>query len=135
MRVFFDRCAPIALARMVRAIDKVTTVQHHDEDERFNPKTPDIEWMKVLCDDGDPLWIVLSGDGHILRNRAERKVLDEVRLPYCCLSDNFMNFGIYDQAWRLIRVWPEIVKTANQKNARGGIFHIRCGASLKIERV
>ncbi len=61
MRFFFDRSAPIGLAKMVRAIDeKKFEIRHHDEDERFHEKTPDTEWMKAIAGDGAPPWIIIS---------------------------------------------------------------------------
>jgi len=135
MRFFFDRCAPIAIARMVRAIEgTATTIRHHDEESRFNPKTADTEWMKKLGEDGEPPWIVISGDGRILKNRAERAVLDEVGLPFFCLDKPWPNTPIYEYAWKFMKVWPKIVDTACQRKA-GAIFKISAGSSLSIDQL
>src|SRR5947208_1955029 len=134
MKFFFDRSIPIALARMVRAIDGANLeIVHHDEDPRFNPKTTDIEWLQAIRGDGDPPWIIVSGDGAILKNKVERQVLDEVGLPYFCLDGAWPKKEIYEYAWKFMKVWPKIVATA--KNSKGRIFKISAGSSLKIEKL
>jgi hypothetical protein len=132
MRFFFDRCAPIGIARMVRAIEgDELLIRHHDEDKRFSDKTTDIEWMKAIRDDGDPTWVVISGDGRILKNKAERLVLDEVGLRFFCLDGAWPRMQIYEYAWKFMKVWPNIIERAGQK--KGRIFRIGTGAALKIE--
>jgi hypothetical protein len=40
---------------------------------------------------------------------------------------------IYEQAWKFIKVWPEIVENAKGPTLR--IYEISGGAGLKIERL
>jgi PIN like domain len=132
MRFFFDRCAPIAIARMAHAVEGARqTIIHHDEDNRFPPETTDIEWMRELHKDGNPPWIVISGDGRILRNKAERKVLEEVGLPFFCFDKTWPNLEIYEYSWKFMKVWPKIVDIA--ASATGRLYRVRAGASLAIE--
>ena len=44
-----------------------------------------------------------------------------------------MHMKIYEQAWKFIKVWPEIVENAKGPNPR--IFEISGGAGLKIGRI
>ena len=134
MRFFFDRCTPIAIARMAQAVEGGRqSITHHDEDRRFQPTTSDIEWMQELFKDGDPPWIVISGDGRILRNKAERKVLDEVGLPFFCLDKVWPNLEIYEYSWKFMKVWPKIIEIAGSGSRR--LFRVRAGASLAVEEI
>src|SRR3954451_25325264 len=81
MRFFFDRNMSPRLARMVDIYEREHRVSHHDEDDRLSPKTTDIEWIKILGAD-DPAWIVLSGDGKILRNKTEMKAVSEAKSTF-----------------------------------------------------
>jgi hypothetical protein len=119
---------------MVRAIDgKNHTITPHDEDDRFNPKATDAEWMTVLGKDGPPPWIVVSGDGRILRNKAERKVLGETSLPFFCLDKGWPNTPIYEYAWKFMKVWPKIVERPGR--GKGRIFRVLAGSSLAVEEL
>lgn len=134
MRIFFDRSAPIRVAMMVRAIDgEELTIVHHDEDRRFSETTADIEWMTALASDGNPKWIVLSGDGRILKNKSERRVLDEAKLPFFVLDKTWPSLGIYEYAWKFMKVWPRIVEMA--KKGTGRIYRVNGGSGLAIDIV
>jgi hypothetical protein len=77
MRFFFDRSVPVGLAKMVRAIDESAhTIVYLDEDPRFTIKSEDTEWLETLGKDLP--WIVISGDGRILRYKAEKKSLKKL---------------------------------------------------------
>jgi len=75
MRFFFDRNMSPRLAAMINIYERDHSIIHHDEDGRFTPLTTDIEWITTLARD-DPPWIVLSGDGRILRNKVELAALN-----------------------------------------------------------
>ena len=132
MRFFFDRNMSKLLARMVDVFDRNHSVVAHDDDDRFSPNTPDVEWIKILADDA-PSWIIISGDGRILKNRTELSALKEAKLTFFCLSNQWMHMNIYrEQAWKFIKVWPTIVENAQGTSPR--IFEISGGAGLKVER-
>lgn len=132
MRFFFDRNMPPQLARMVDALERQHTARHHDDDPRFNPTTPDVEWIQALGSD-EPSWIVISGDGRILKNKTELSALREAKLTFFCLSRQWMHMKIYEQAWKFIKVWPELVENARGTTPR--IFEVSGGAGLKVERL
>lgn len=129
MKFFFDRNMPPQLARMVDALEPEHTARAHDDDDRFTPTTPDIEWIEALGVD-DPPWVVLSGDGRILRNKAELAVLREAKLTFFCMSKPWMHMKIYEKAWKFIKAWPEIVENAKGTTPR--IFEVSGGG--KVER-
>ncbi len=126
--------APIKIARTVRGYEEGDCVViHHDEDPRFTEETPDIEWLAKLQEDGEPLWIVISGDGRILRNMAERAVLDAARLPFFCLDKRWQHTSIEEYAWKFMKVWPKIKAAAEA--GPGSIFKITAGTSLHVESI
>jgi hypothetical protein len=111
MRFFFDRNMLPRLARMIDIYERDHRVRHHDEDERLGPTTADIEWIRLLGTD-DPAWVVISGDGRILRNKAESKALTEARLTFFCMSKVWTHMSIHESTWKFVRIWPEIVESA-----------------------
>jgi hypothetical protein len=134
MRFFFDRSVPLAIAQMVRAIDGGKyAIVHHDEDKRFHEKTTDTEWMRILRVDGEPFWNVVSGDGRILKNKAERPVLDETGLPFFCLDKQWPSTGIYEYAWRFMKVWPRITAAALHGKGRIYVWFPRAHPCLSIK--
>lgn len=134
MRIFFDRSAPIRIAMMVRAIDGDNfQIVHHDEDKRFNEKTTDTAWMTALATDGDPKWIVISGDGRILKNKAERAVLDGTALRFVVLDKQWPALGIYEYSWKFMKVWPKIIETL--RKSKGRIIRVSAGSNMAIDEL
>ena len=132
MRFFFDRNMPPQLARMVEVLEREHAARSYYDDERFGDTTADVTWIKVLAAD-DPPWIIVSGDGRILKNKTELSALKEAKLTFFCLSRQWMHMKIYEQAWKFIKVWPDIVENAKGTTPR--IYEISGGAGLKVERV
>lgn len=132
MRFFFDRNMSLRIARMVGAFEREHTAQAHDDDPRFANTTPDIEWIQALGAD-DPTWIVISGDGRILKNKAELQALKEARLTFVCMTKQSMHIRIYEYAWKFMKVWPEIVENAGGTDPR--IFEVAGGKALKVDRM
>jgi PIN like domain len=118
MRFFFDRNMSIYLARMVDVYERgAHMIIHHDDDGRFGPTTPDIDWIGALAAD-DPVWIVLSGDGRILRNRAEWAALQEARLTFFCMTKAWTHMSFHEYAWKFLKIWPDVVERAKGTTAR-----------------
>jgi hypothetical protein len=132
MRFFFDRNMSPRIARMVDAFEREHTARAHDDDPRFTSTIPDVEWIQTLGAD-DPPWIVISGDGRILRNKVELRALKEARLTFFCMTKQWMHMGIYEYAWKFLRVWPEIVE--NAKGTAPRIFEVAGGKALKVDQI
>jgi len=130
MRFFFDRNFSSRIARMVEIFELDHTARHHDQDARIDQTTTDVEWLKALGSDPEP-WAIISGDGRILKNKVERKVLDETGFKFFCLSRQWMKMKFHEQTWKFIKVWPDIVEAATTRRHR--IFEISGGRSLKVE--
>ncbi len=131
MRFFCDRNVPPRLARMVDVFDNQNTIRAYNDDDRFDETTADVEWIRVLSAD-NPAWIIISGDGRILKNKIELAALKESKLSFFCLAKQWMGMKIHDQAWRFVKVWPDIVENAKGESQK--IFEVSCGQGLKIER-
>jgi hypothetical protein len=134
MRFFFDRNMSPYLARAIDILDRENEVRHHDQDPRFNERTTDIEWVSVLGKDV-LTWVDLSGDGAILKNRAELKALKEAKLTYFCMSNRWSKMKTSEYAWRLIKIWPDIVEKAKHAYLRPQIFEVSGGKSNKIDLI
>ena len=117
---------------MIDAYDRHNTIRAHDDDDRFSQTTADVEWIRVLATDGDPPWIIISGDGRILKNKIELAALKNSNLTFFCLARQWMSMKIHDQAWPFVKVWPDIVENAKGTNPK--IFEVSGGSSLKVER-
>jgi len=129
MHFFIDRNVPIALARMLANYDRVHTVIYHDD--KFEKTTPDTIWLPAVSA-WDPLPIVVSGDGRILRNPAELQILRGLPLTFFLFADGWAGIPWRDRAWKAIKVWPEVVAAASQR--RPTIFRIPVSAA-KVEFV
>lgn len=109
MKFFFDRNIAQQFARMIDAFDSVNTIRPHDD--MFDPKTTDIEWMQKLGEE-DEQWFVLSGDIRILRREKELLALRSSELTFFSLARGWMNMELEIQAWKLVKIWPDIVAEA-----------------------
>ena len=134
MRFFFDRNMSKYLAEAIDKLDRENEIKHHDDDPRFNIRTPDIEWITTLSKD-DPPWIILSGDGSILTNNAELAALKEAKLTFFCMSKRWLHMDIFEYSWRLIKVWPIIVENSKRSLLRPQIFEITGGKSNKVDLI
>ena len=71
MNFFFDRCVAVHLARMLDAYDRDNTIGHLDDDRRFSPSTPDIEWINAIASD-EPKPTLITADQRMRRDPVER---------------------------------------------------------------
>lgn len=132
MKFFFDRCMSIKLCRMVAILETGRHhLAHHNEDSRFTEFTQDTEWIEAVSRDAERP-IVLSGDCKILKRPDEVAALQQSSLTFFCLADHWTDFPIYDQAWKFLKVWPEILKAAVVSEPT--VFQVCGGKSLKVER-
>lgn len=132
LRFFFDRCCPPKLARIVGAFADDHEVRHFSDDARFADNTDDVVWLAELGRD-EASWAVVSMDARILKKPHERQALVEAHLTFFLLGSAWMSMPMHDKCWKLLKVWPDVVNTANETRHR--LFEIKAGQSLKIERV
>jgi hypothetical protein len=108
---FFDACVSRYVAYMLGHFDR--NHQMRASVDHFKEGTPDKEWMPVVASWGDDV-VVVSGDGRILRNRAEKQVLKECRRTFVCLAPVWPKLPWEEYAWRFVKVWPDIIKNVQQ---------------------
>jgi hypothetical protein len=129
MRFFFDRNMSPRLARMIDIYERDSSVIHHDDDGRFTPTTTDVEWIRALAAD-DPSWVVLSGDGRILKNRVELAALNEARLTFFCMSKAWSHMGLHEYTWKFVKL-PSVIELAKSPSRK--IFEV-AGAKIDLIR-
>ncbi|GIK19268.1 MAG: hypothetical protein DYG93_05935 [Leptolyngbya sp. PLA2] len=127
MHFFIDRNVPEQLARMLGYYDRNHTVIYHDD--RFEKTTADTEWLKLIAG-WDPVPVVISGDGRILKNPAELQVLRDLPLTFFLFAGAWFNLRWSEFAWKAIKVWPEVVSAAAPP--RPSIYRIPVSAQ-KVE--
>lgn len=120
MIFFLDNCISYRAAKMLDAFDSDNSVVALRE--RFEQATPDVEWMRKVAEWPD-IPFVVSGDGRILRNAVEKKVLAETGLTFFVLAPQWAKASWDDTAWRLVRAWPTIAQAARH-NTRQTVYEI-----------
>jgi ribonuclease BN (tRNA processing enzyme) len=70
VRFFFDHNIAPKIARAVRELASAQGIEVVHLTDKFDPSTPDVEWISSLRREGD--WIIVSGDIRISKSRAER---------------------------------------------------------------
>ena len=114
MRFFFDNCVSPRLVEVLRLLDPRHELVHLRE--RFDPATPDPDWIKALGAEGD--WIIVSGDPRISRGLAERAAWIESGLTAFFCGDAWGSRRLLVQASELLRLWDDILERS--KNAEKG---------------
>jgi hypothetical protein len=127
MHFFIDRNVPVALARMLGHYDRAHTIIYHDD--RFEKTTPDTVWLPSVAG-WDPVPVVLSGDGRILRNPAELQVLRGLPITFFLFAGGWSDLAWPEFAWKAVKVWPEVVAAASPR--RPSIFRIPV-STTKVE--
>jgi len=98
----------------------------------FDEGTPDIEWIHAIAswNEGEST-VAVCGDGRILRNKAEKRVLKECKLMFVYLAPGWTNLQWPVFAWKIVKVWPDIVRNVEQ--ARYPMVFEVASSSLKIQ--
>jgi hypothetical protein len=110
---FTDENISEYLARMLESFDRKNEIRAHAD--YFKKGTPDAEWMREVAGWGSDI-VAVCGDGRILKNAAERKVLKECNLMFVHLASGWTCLPWEEIAWKFIKAWPSIVKEVCQAN-------------------
>jgi hypothetical protein len=105
VKVFFDHNMSPAMARAFRELFR----KEHEIKflaEKFDPSTPDVEWITALSQEGQ--WVVISGDRRITRNRAEYLTFRNSNLIGLFLSSGLCKAPVIKQMERILALWPKI---------------------------
>lgn len=113
MNVLFDNCTSPVLASTLHGF-----IQHYDHAAYHigsvvglpdGRNSKDLEWIDFLRRSNDE-WIFVSGDGRIVRNRAELTALRSAGLHGFVLAPAYQKTPLNQIASLLIWRWPEIVQ-------------------------
>ncbi len=111
MKVFFDNCLPPVFATTLDGfIRHRGHAAHHISAISGLPKgrhSTDIEWIAHLKE-AQEFWIFVSGDGRMLKNRAERAALREAGLFGFILAPAFQKTPLHQAVATLVWRWPDI---------------------------
>lgn len=102
MRVFFDNCtSPVLATTLDGFIQHLGHEAHHIRTLSCGPDASDLEWMDMLRRNGDE-WIVITGDGRIQRNKAERAAFRQAALKGFVLAPSYQKTPLNQTAATLI---------------------------------
>jgi hypothetical protein len=116
---------------MLAILDQDIVVSHHDDDNRFNQTTPDVEWLRAIGAEQQPP-IVISGDSGILRKPVEVNTLRELGLTFFVMTERFEEMSAYDQAWKFFKIWPDVRRECKRLH-EPSVFKVMAGKSQKVE--
>jgi hypothetical protein len=108
LKVFFDNCTSPTLAATLNGF-----VQHlghaaiHIKDLPCGRHAADLAWIDHLAQSGDD-WLVMTGDGRIQKNRAERFAFRQAGLKGLVFAPAFQKIAMNQRASFLLWRWPDI---------------------------
>ena len=113
MKVLFDSCtAPVLASTLHGFVHHFDHAAVHIDSVIGLPNgrhSKDLEWIDFLRRSNDE-WIFISGDGRILRNRAELAALRSAGLHGFVLAPAYQKTPLNQVASLLVWRWPEIVQ-------------------------
>ena len=89
--------------------------------DKFSPGVTDLEWISALSKEG--LWIVISGDRRITRNKAEQAAFRNSRLIGFFLAKGVYKAKVIKQAERILAMWDTIETVATTVEG-GAMFEL-----------
>jgi hypothetical protein len=96
----------------------------------FPKGVPDTQWMSTIAKWNEKI-VAICADGRILKNKVEKQVLKECGFTFVYLASGWTNIKWFDYGWKIIKVWPDIVKNAEEANYPM-VFEVKV-SSLKIQ--
>lgn len=130
MKFFFDNNLAPHLARAMHELVQVNGHSVVHLCDKFERSATDATWINALASERD--WIVISADLGIVRSKVERPIWKKAGLIGFFLKKGWLAHGPLDQAWRLIRRWPDIVTFAS-RSAPGSTYRVPIQQHAKME--
>jgi hypothetical protein len=112
MKCFFDTNLSPKLAKTLDFLEGEDGIRVKHLNEKFQSNTPDTVWIEKLKNEGD--WFVITKDNQIKKRHHERKAWKESNLPIVFLPKTWIKLNFWEQAWRLIRYWPDLKENINR---------------------
>jgi hypothetical protein len=108
VKVFFDNCVSPALASTLDGFIRHSGHEaRHISDLSCGRHAPDVEWIEMLAHD-PAVWIVVTGDERISKNRAERQAFRAAGLSGFALHRAYQKTPLHQCASFLLWRWPEM---------------------------
>ncbi|HRD30647.1 MAG TPA: DUF5615 family PIN-like protein [Fimbriimonadaceae bacterium] len=109
--------------RLARALNELVGPGHEciALRERFDQSTPDEVWIPVACQEG---WIIVSRDLNQRKNRVIHSSIRVSDAKALYIRTGKTQLSIYDDAARIIKNWPKILRWAEESNP-GTISRLR----------
>ena len=127
MRVFFDNCtSPVFATTLDALISPDGFAARHVRfmrDYGFDERTSDVDWINRLAADEPADWIVVTGDGRIRRNLAERTAWVRAQLKGFVLAPAYQKTPVHQCASTLLWRWPEMERFISLA-APGSMFEL-----------
>jgi hypothetical protein len=113
---FLDNCLSYRYAAMLHALEmgEVTSLRAH-----YPADTKDPVWLPDLGANG---WTLISVDHAQRKKPEERRAIVASGALAFYLSKSFLTLLFDEQAWRLVKLWPEITKVAERPRDNGKCF-------------
>ena len=130
MIFFADECISKNAAYMLDIFER----QHQVRAclDYFDKGTPDIDWMQAIASwNKTETTVAVCGDGRILKNKVQKRVLKECELMFVYLAPGWTNLQWSVFGWKIVKVWPDIVKNVEQ--ARYPMLFEVAAGGLKIQ--
>jgi hypothetical protein len=110
LNFLFDNNLPPAIADALHCLCKKDGHSVDHLRHRYQPSTPDNEWLTDLATDSDP-WAVISGDT-FRKTSAEKELFKNSGLTFFILAKSWSSHKYWDKAYTLVRWWPRIIEQA-----------------------
>lgn len=121
MRFFLDGCVSHLHAKALRLYYESEGHQFCHLLDRFAADTPDPDWIAELATEG--AWIIISSDGRITTNPANKKAWHESKLTAFFLGEPWPNMSRAKQAEAILGWFPSILEQA-KRTPHGHGFHL-----------
>ena len=80
--------------------------------DKCDQTTADEAWMTGLGEEGN--WIVITSDYRITENKHEKAAWEESNLTVFFLRRSWLDINFWEQASKLVKLWPDIVSIAER---------------------
>ena len=121
--------------KIIRILDLYDSSNEYRQiSDEFDRGTPDEVWIPGIARQF-PDSIILSGDRRILKDRAQRTILDGSGLSFIYPDKTLAGQTFEEQIWRYLKVWPRVLAEVvpAQARQRPGIWEIPFNANKLIK--
>ncbi len=136
MKVLFDNCTqPASASTLDGFISHYGHRAFHIKDVKELPRgrsSSDLEWIEFLRSSSD-VWIFISGDGRILRNKPERTALRAAKLSGFVMAPAYQKTPDHQVAAMLVWRWPDILRITELVSP--SIHEIPFGKATKLRQL